>query len=279
MHTALRLDAREPYLDHHRPGALPLLGTAMGVALLSRFAVPLLSAPDAEPGRYLVISDVTIGPSLQVAGDGADVAASTTTAVGAGSPTVHAGLSSVADKLTVDHYQADFAHARMTRTPRSRSGTTAPRDTVAAAHIYELFFHGPAFRVVAAAGLAGGAMVGRAGAVPALTRHPAPVDPVDPVVVELAMQTAGLLDVATRRRMMIPASLARLEYDDEPRAVDAELTAMATRIGSSDAFDVDVFADDRWCLSIIGYCTRPLPFPAPTAGIERLADKFARRAT
>ena len=54
---------------------------------------------------------------------------------------------------------------------------------------------------------------------------------------------------------------------------------MATRIGSSDAFDVDVFADDRWCLSIIGYCTRPLPFPAPTAGIERLADEFARRAT
>ena len=279
MRTALRLDAREPYLDHHRPGALPLLGTAMGVALLSRIAVPLLDEADADAGRHLVISDVTIGPSLQVAGDDADVSVSAITSVGADSPIVHAGLSSVADGLTVDHYQAAFARARATRAPRSRPRTTAPRDTVAAAHIYELFFHGPAFRLVAEAGLTGGAMVSRAGAVPALTRHPAPVDPVDPVLVELAMQTAGLLDVATRRRMMIPASVARLEYDERPRAVDAELTAIATHIGSSDAFDVDVFADDRWCLSIIGYGTRPLPFPAPTVGIERLADEFARRAT
>ena len=103
MRTALRLDAREPYLDHHRPGALPLLGTAMGVALLSRIAVPLLDEADADAGRHLVISDVTIGPSLQVAGDDADVSVSAITSVGADSPIVHAGLSSVADWLTVDH--------------------------------------------------------------------------------------------------------------------------------------------------------------------------------
>ena len=277
----MRLDAREPYLDHHRPGVLPLLGTAMGVALLSRIAVPLLDEADAdtEPGRNLVISDVRIGPALQVAGSGAEVAVSATTSVEIGGPMVHAELSSAIEAPAVVHYQAAFASERSAPAHRSGRGAIRDGDTVDADHIYELFFHGPAFRVLAAADLAGGAMVARASAVPALTRQPAPVDPVDPVLVELAMQTAGLLEVATRRRMMIPASIARVEYDRRPRALDAELTARATRIGTGDAFDIDVFTDARRCLSIIGYATRPLPFPAPSGGVERLADEFARRTT
>ena len=219
VRTALRLDAREPYLDHHRPGVLPLLGTAMGVALLSRIAVPLLDEADAdtEPGRNLVISDVRIGPALQVAGSGAEVAVSATTSVEIGGPMVHVELSSAIEAPAVVHYQAAFASERSAPAHRSGRGAIRDGDTVDADHIYELFFHGPAFRVLAAAGLAGGAMVARASAVPALTRQPAPVDPVDPVLVELAMQTAGLLEVATRRRMMIPASIARVEYDRRPR--------------------------------------------------------------
>lgn len=51
------LDPRQPYLDHHRPGGEPLLGTVMGIEAMARAARFL------HPEGWLTrISDVEIGP-------------------------------------------------------------------------------------------------------------------------------------------------------------------------------------------------------------------------
>ncbi len=67
----VRLDAREPYLDDHRPGGgRPLLGTAMSLELMVR----ALGRTGALPGGPLRFDDVAVGAPLVIDGPTATTA-------------------------------------------------------------------------------------------------------------------------------------------------------------------------------------------------------------
>ncbi len=125
--------------------------------------------------------------------------------------------------------------------------------------IYDVYFHGPAYQVVARAWRHGEGLAGAMAEDLPPAHEPAdrPTE-LDPRLVELGFQTAGLSELAEAGRMGLPFHVDRLEWfgsgsRDEPRFV-----ALAERHG--DGFDVDVAGrNGRVAVRLRGYRTAPVP--------------------
>ena len=150
---------------------------------------------------------------------------------------------------------------------------------VRAPQVYALYFHGPAWRVVRSARLAGEAMLCELNPyLPALMR-----DAHDPLVaapqwVELAMQAAGLLEIALRARMMIPHRIERIAvFSPVEAAPRQQVFAYARFSGAGTDIDL-VDAGRRLLLRISGYQTTALPFATDTAAVSALQRALTARS-
>jgi hypothetical protein len=141
-------------------------------------------------------------------------------------------------------------------------------DAVEADAVYDTYFHGPAYRVLDRAWREDGVVAGRfAGSLPANHTPDAPTL-VAPRLVELAFQTAGLLEIAAADRMGLPAHIDRLELHGAPAEGDG-VAALAEAAG--EGYDVDVTdASGGVTLRIRGYATSPLPTPVAAGAFEVL---------
>jgi hypothetical protein len=134
--------------------------------------------------------------------------------------------------------------------------------------IYRLFFHGPAFRVVAAAEWREGSLLARLNNALPPWRRDGRAPPGAPRLLEFALQSAGLLALAEQPAMEIPRHIARIDRY-LPTAETAVLFAKASR--GADGIDIDLFDRDGLVhLRVAGYRTAPLPYPVGRDRMEAL---------
>jgi hypothetical protein len=275
------LDPQQPYLDHHRPGGDPLLGTVMGIEAMAR-AVRLLQ-PEGWISR---ISDVEIGPPC-ILNDGellprrvrVDADTEGTIVCCKVMPEAH-------DDSPELHFAARFlvSHEPPPDGDRIDPVCTFQGARVTANDVYALFFHGPWFQVVAEAGMLNGALIARS----AFGQHDlfdSSHYEVGPRSIEFCLQAAGLLELAETGRMMIPHAIRRIErLNVIDESASDRLVAIARRSekpeGSSpevNGIDVDAIdAKGRLLMRLTGYETYPLPFAVEHSTALRLQELLRR---
>ena len=280
----LQLDARQPFLNDHRPGGLPLLGTAMGIELMARAAQQL----DGNGAMSAwSIADVEILDALVLDGPTATVHVRAEQAEHSNGSIRCVVESRRVTGAPIRHF-VGFVQRRQRETIVASvhdASASQPTD-VSQDKIYRTFFHGPAFRVIRSARLLEAAMVCELSAdLPPLSL---PIDETlcaAPRWIELCMQTAGLLEIAVASRMMIPRRIERVDVVEAGGSAAAgPLVACARRSMSpatgDAAFDIDlVDARGVVLVRITGYHTRPLPYPADPEAVRALHDALGQAPT
>jgi hypothetical protein len=281
----IRLDVQQPYLNDHRPGGAPLLSTVMGLE-----AVVAAARRRATFDTPAWLSDVCVCKPFIAAGDGPHVVevwvarvapafgavfdCTLLSSIGAGEHLEHlrarvtfAERGPAGARAAPRHAAADGRPSMVEATPLS------PATSVSQVDVYDLLFHGPAFQVVAGAHYREGSMT-----CPLTVRLPPSHDravesEVAPRLIELALQCAGLLELAQSGRMMIPHSIAWIDRF-LPLDVDhgAPLAARATRSAAADpAIDIEVTDElGRLVLRVERYRTVLLPFAMNEGAAARL---------
>lgn len=273
---AVGLDPTEPYLNDHRPGGLPLFGTVMGLELMARSVITIAACPLSTPLR---VARVVVGQPIMV------TEASRTAYVRATLSIVERGERFrcevvTRDDTTVTHFSATLECTQpVSQTTAIDGPTGCSALPVQASQIYALFFHGPTFRVLQRAGLIHDAVVAEvATRLPGLTSDPHDTFVLAPRLIEACLQTAGLLEIATQSRMMIPSRIERIEFFGDRNSVPDRLFTRARRSVTRqgvEAIDIDVVDLDGACwLKVGGYETLPLQFPSDTAAIDDLHTAF-----
>ena len=292
------LNARAAYLRDHCPGGLPLFGTVMGIeAMAAAFAM-------VQPWRgqtRRVASDIRIDAPLILTDDHAhaEIEVRSKRLVLDGTEAVACVLGSRgADKAWQQHFAASFRWESgaadvplWAEVHSARSAQSAASVPVSAASIYGLFFHGPAFRVINSAVLVDGMMCSEyQTALPGLFDGQNPETKwqpnngpscAGPQQLELCLQTAGLLDIATTARMMIPHHIDRIDWHVGERGHHIDtLRAVARRCPPKLANSFDMVlghpTEPTWAL-VHGYACTPLPFASDGAAIEHLRQCFHRQ--
>ena len=279
-------NVEEPFLDHHRPGGNPLLGTAVGIELMTRGAIELVSAPVSRLSDIQILAPLII-PSSEQATVHVRVERRTDGALDC------AVGGRVGSAPPIAMFTATVHTSRVAPTAPGMIIDTLPQ--VGSDEIYELFFHGPAFQVIHGATFTtAGVVCQLAEGLPPLTSACDPIGDQRIRRVEACLQTAGLLEVASTHRMMIPGRIAELRWFDGPSSDaneasdDAEpsddsdrlMTAQARRLPTGDQatsrFDISL-VDQRGAvrLAVLGYETCPLPFHSDRTALLALAHAFA----
>ena len=285
---AVLLHASEPFLNDHRPGGQPLLGTAMGIELMFRAVRAMASGWAPEPRRF---EQVKVFAPLILQHPTATVHVRAECVANSGRAAIRCVVESRnGAEPPVPHFEALCVDAQPgTAEPHPHPHTGMPTHgatnlpfTVNAADVYAVFFHGPAFRVVAAATRVGGEMVCEwQPALPAWTHAPTNAAQPDPRWLELCLQTAGLLELATTQRMLIPKRIASVEHGAAPeRGTPGRVFAHAKRSEAGAAIDITLEKQDGTrLLHVRGYRTEPLPFSSDAVALQALARRFNAAAS
>jgi len=282
-HYAIALDVEEPYLDDHRPGGHPLFSTVMGIEALAE-AARRCSGEGMTPRLREVC---VLKPYIAIAPGPHAVEAVIRVPAGprdASNARFDCSLGSVEPSGAVtEHLRAHVEFAAPARAPllatskhREAVGPPPTRRTVGADEVYRLFFHGPAFRVIAGAQYRDARMQCRlAPGLPPIHRGwPGPSE-MAPRLIEFALQSAGLLELAASGRMMIPHSISAIERF-LPIDVDHQGAIFATAGFDAEdpaAVNIDVAdAQGRGILHVVRYRTEPLPFAVNAVAADRLRE-------
>jgi hypothetical protein len=261
------LDASEALLADHRPGGVPLLGTAASLDLI----VGAVERGAGSPIAPVQITDVIIGAPFVLLGQ----AGSISIVVGrpSGRPATWAGRTESSGGC---HVSAAVGAGTLPAKPVTLE-PPLPVDAsgAGATDIYRLFFHGPAFQVVERAVSTDHTLVARLASPRPLERGAAPGFTLAHAI-EAGMQVAGLADVASAARMTIPHRVDSIVWSGERRP-EPPVTAFARRgdDGSTDARIVD--AAGRVHLVLRGYRTAPLPHPVAPESVRELQQALSTR--
>jgi NAD(P)-dependent dehydrogenase (short-subunit alcohol dehydrogenase family) len=159
------------------------------------------------------------------------------------------------------------ARVRMRREPPEKPKVAfkkpAPKTfTVGPEAIYEVYFHGPAYRVIERAAVEDDGVVALMAAGLPPNASPAGADEVlAPRLLELCFQAAGLWLLAKRQTMGLPTALERATvYRPEPAVGEKRLYATVAARGGGEAFDARV-VDEKGLVhaEVVGYRTVALP--------------------
>jgi hypothetical protein len=264
----------QPFLDHHRIDGTPVLPGVMGLEAMAeaaRLAYPELHVVSLEavdfhaPFKFYRDEPRSVTVQVTYDADGEDVLGhcrvlGTRMLVGRDEPEVTTHFTG-----TVRLRSGAPGEGREREVPLAETGV------VEASTIYGTYFHGPAYRVLKDAWRAEGLVAGRF-AVDLPANHEPADRPtlVSPRLVELAFQTAGLVEIATAERMGLPFGFERLEL---LRPANGEVeSAAVVRPRPEGGFDVEVAdVEGRVVLALEGYRTSALP------GTVRAADFAALR--
>ena len=130
-----------------------------------------------------------------------------------------------------------------------------------ATEIYRIYFHGPAYQVVERAWWDGKRMVGE------MTKNlPGNHQPSDrptlmePRLIELCFQTAGLWEMGVHNRMGLPLHVEQVRWSRSPQLAEGPLYAIVTPDEHGESFNAEVIdaAGNRY-LQVSGYSTVALP--------------------
>lgn len=268
------LDASHPSLDHHRPGGLPLFGTAMGIDTIAGFARQVFA-----PLVVVSIEAVAIhGPCIMADNTQRRLTVEFQAARPDEAP--RSVLARLTDPARAGRQSVHFeARVRVGTTPRLQpDDRRTPRTidapgAVDADEIYRAYFHGPAFQVIANAGFDGDRVMSvlapGTGLIPDTAR-----------ILEFGLQSSGLLELALSGRMMVPHRIDRIDYAASGRVEAGCRIHAEARLhnGAGGGNDITI-ADDtgRLLMHIENYQTVPLPFASDLSAASDLGAKLRTR--
>ncbi len=142
-----------------------------------------------------------------------------------------------------------------------KADVPAPGEVIVAADdVYRIYFHGPAYQVVAAAWQDGDGVA--AAMASDLPENHEPEDHslvTSPRLTELAFQAAGIWEIGTTGSMALPLHIDRVVYVPNPGAGQMSVIVRATDDGGFDASVVD--GEGAILVTMTGYRTVRLPAP------------------
>jgi acyl transferase domain-containing protein/acyl carrier protein/NAD(P)-dependent dehydrogenase (short-subunit alcohol dehydrogenase family) len=146
--------------------------------------------------------------------------------------------------------------------------------------IYRVYFHGPAYQVLERAWWDGVRMVGLMSDCLPPNHQPADLKTLmEPRLIELCFQTAGLWDLGIRGRMCLPQHFEEVRLERSSDRAEGRLYAIATPDPTRGSFDVEVVdeAGNRY-LYLAGYRTIPLPDGADAEALRELQGAMSPEA-
>ncbi len=137
------------------------------------------------------------------------------------------------------------ARVRVSKQPAQAVKGATPSLTaeaiVAAAQIYRLYFHGPAYQVVDHAWWDGQRMIGELAAnLPVNHQPPDRPTLMSPRLIELCFQTAGLWEIGAQKRMGLPLHVEQVSWLRAPKSAEGHLYALVTPHPEQGSFDAEV---------------------------------------
>jgi NAD(P)-dependent dehydrogenase (short-subunit alcohol dehydrogenase family) len=264
----------QPFLDHHRIDGTAVLPGVMGMeafAEVARLLTPawqVVAVEDVDfraPLKFYRDKPRTLTITALLRPDGADLVAGCSLAADRTLP------GSDQPQRTV-YFTGSVRLSRKPTDPEAGKPVHRAEDAPTATHddVYRLYFHGPAYQVVAEGWQDDGAAVARFA-----TDLPPNHEPVDlptvlgPRLVELCFQTAGLWEAGRTGRLALPAHVGSvLLVGIAPKDGDSALLAVARAVtGDADgpaSFDCALVDDEgRVILRIEDYRTVALPAELP----------------
>ena len=161
------------------------------------------------------------------------------------------------------HFTADVRlTAADPESPTVASLSTPIGKTVAAADIYKIYFHGPAYQVLDEVGMADGVVVGRmTHLLPPNTAPDTAETVMAPRLIEFCFQTAGIWEMATTGVMALPMAIGRVTTHRQPEQANGQrLYARVTPVDGGKSFDA-IVADESGnvYVEMRGYQTVRMP--------------------
>jgi malonyl CoA-acyl carrier protein transacylase len=264
----------EPYLFDHQLENVPLLPGVMGTetfAELAQLLAPgmrvdqVLNEKFERPFKFHRMQSQTLYLTAW--------AEPTREGVGpnSGELLAHATLKSITQMPRAElppqekiHFTADI---RLTRNEPEKPNIEfhapdANEFDLTAEQIYKIYFHGPAYQVLARARVNGDTAIGEMKMnLPADTSHGEGDWIIAPRLVEFCFQTAGLWEMKTKQVMALPMAIGSVTaYRQLREANDKTLYALVTALDDGKAFDcIVVDASGDVYVKMFGYRTVPLP--------------------
>ena len=264
--------AQQPFLYDHKIEGTPVLPGVMGTEGFAELTS--LLAPDfrvASIEHEYLDSPVkfhrnqprtlTLTALLRPVGNGDLLARTELRSVF--QPAVASGHTPPPPQVTV-HFRAEV---RLTRAAAAQLHAEVPDRSATArvverSAIYKVYFHGPAYQVLAKVLLADDLALGLLAA--DLPPDSTPVETaqqINPRLLELCFQTAGVWEIAQSEQMGLPSSLERVVvYRPFAAANGAQIYAVVTPVEGGAAFDARVVDEHgNVYLDLTGYRTAKLP--------------------
>jgi len=267
VHTLLTVD--QPFLDHHRIEGTPVLPGVMGIEAFAEAARVLV--PD---WHVQAIEDVSFLAPFKLYRDEPRVVEIRARLQRGDDGTIVAHCSLVGRRTLPGQPEMATMHfvGRVVLSPPGSERSTVsgeaapiaatPPTAVGADDIYRIYFHGPAYQVLAAAWHDDDRVIGEYAQ--GLGPNQLPADQpllCWPRLVELCFQTAGVHELGTSGSMALPARVRRLDVATAgaiTAAPGGSVRAVVTSVdGEANAFVVD--ADGNVVVRLIGYTTTVLP--------------------
>jgi NAD(P)-dependent dehydrogenase (short-subunit alcohol dehydrogenase family)/acyl carrier protein len=256
--------AAQPFLYDHRIDGTPVLPGVMGIEAFAEAAVCV------HPGWHIeAIEEVNFLAPFKFYKDEPRTV------------TIRAVISQQGDKVVADcrligrrqltnaPQPQDTTHftarVRIGKQPVAPAMCAAPRLStgaiVDAAHIYRVYFHGPAYQVLERAWWDGQRMIGEMAKGLPGNHKPADLPTLmAPRLIELCFQTAGIWEMGTNSRMGLPQHLENVSWLRSPQLAEGRLYAVVTPHPEEGTFDAEVVDSAGHCyLRVDGYRTVALP--------------------
>jgi hypothetical protein len=160
------------------------------------------------------------------------------------------------------HFTARVRLSKQLQSARSSTAVSAPADSIIeAANIYHLYFHGPAYQVLARAWRDEEQVVGQFAK--GLPNNHVPSDlplAIAPRLIELCFQTAGLWEMSALGRLGLPHYIREVALSRGFETAPEELYAVVTPRADAENFDAEILdkAGNQY-LHLSGYRTIALP--------------------
>ena len=272
--------AKQPFLYDHKIDGTPVLPGVMGLEAFAELATLLL--PDY---RVESIDNVHFStPFKFYRGEPRCVRLRAQFADNDGRLAAYCALDGVRNLKNQDepvvttHFTAtvrltrDNPEAVQIDKPKPAAGASVNSNTV-----YEVYFHGPAYRVLESAwGGDSDTAVGRLAAdLPANHSPPDLPTQIAPRLIELCFQTAGMYELGVAGRFGLPAKIGRVQQFKEPEVVNSALFTVVRQSNGGRGFDADVVDESgEVYLRLQDYETSELPGAATAAAIEPIKAVF-----
>ncbi|MCK6559363.1 SDR family NAD(P)-dependent oxidoreductase [bacterium] len=266
---------QQPFLHDHQISGTPVLPGVMGLEAMVEAALVLFPERHAiaveevnflAPFKFYRNAPRTITVQVQYAAEQEEIVAQCRLL---GSRTLH-GQS---EPEVTTHFTARVRLAAVPAAPakREKIDPAAAGARVAAADIYRLYFHGPAYQVLATAWRAGNEVIGQYAENLPVNHVPETLaTAAAPRLLELCFQTAGIWELASQARMGLPSQVTSIAFGRPAEGVKGRLFAAVQR-GENETFEAQV-VDDKGnvYLTLRGYRTMALPDPVAQALLQPL---------